>query len=179
MRKIASPQELGSELRSLETFIQGSEQPSREVIARKLRDLADRLAASPEAEKERMQAISDRMVLFERKPRAWYVLMGKALAAAFRGQVSKVSPKAVVVTTKNYDLVVQRDQSRLYFRAYLPGVSPRTEWNYVGAVNADFNDAPLYSLDPDDRLVAVSQKFKKELPKSVRWQQKHNPDRFE
>jgi hypothetical protein len=44
MKKIASPVELQAELRSIMAFIHASEKPDRQVIAQKLRDLANRTA---------------------------------------------------------------------------------------------------------------------------------------
>lgn len=46
MDKIASPQDLQAELRSLVAFVHASEKPDRQVIAAKLRDLASRVAGS-------------------------------------------------------------------------------------------------------------------------------------
>jgi len=49
MQKIASPQELQAELRSLMAFIQGhgpGGKPDRDVLAGKLRDIADRVAGA-------------------------------------------------------------------------------------------------------------------------------------
>ena len=48
MKKIASPVELQAELRSLMAFIQGhgpEGKPDRDVVAAKIRDLADRTAS--------------------------------------------------------------------------------------------------------------------------------------
>jgi hypothetical protein len=45
MQKIASPQELQSELRRVLAACQGPERPSREKLAEELRALADRVAA--------------------------------------------------------------------------------------------------------------------------------------
>lgn len=47
MKKIASPQEVQAELRSIMAFVHASEKPDREVVAQKLRELADRVAAIP------------------------------------------------------------------------------------------------------------------------------------
>ncbi len=44
MQKVATPRELQAELQGLITFVQSSEKPAREVIASKLRTLADRVA---------------------------------------------------------------------------------------------------------------------------------------
>ena len=44
MNKIASPQELQAELRSIMAFIHASEKPDRDAVASKLRELADRVA---------------------------------------------------------------------------------------------------------------------------------------
>jgi len=44
MLKIASPQELQAELKSIIAFVHASEKPDRQVVASKLRGLADRLA---------------------------------------------------------------------------------------------------------------------------------------
>lgn len=46
MEKIASPQDLQAELRSLLAYCQGPTRPSRDLVASKLRDLADRVAAA-------------------------------------------------------------------------------------------------------------------------------------
>jgi hypothetical protein len=45
--RIASPNEFQVELRAIMAFIHASEKPDRQVVASKLRDLADRMAASP------------------------------------------------------------------------------------------------------------------------------------
>ena len=50
MKKIASPNELQAEIRSIIAFVHGhgpEGKPDREAIAGKLRDLADRVAAGP------------------------------------------------------------------------------------------------------------------------------------
>jgi len=46
MQKIASPQELQAEIRAIMAFVHASEKPDRRAIASKLRELADRVAAS-------------------------------------------------------------------------------------------------------------------------------------
>lgn len=43
MKKIASPQELQTEIQNVLEFVSSYERPSREVVAEKLHDLADRL----------------------------------------------------------------------------------------------------------------------------------------
>jgi len=48
MDKIASPQDLQTELRRIMAYCQGSENPSRDVLASELRELADRVAVAPE-----------------------------------------------------------------------------------------------------------------------------------
>ncbi len=50
MRKIASPEELQSELRRLMAYCGGPEKPSRAKLATELNGLADRMAATSEAE---------------------------------------------------------------------------------------------------------------------------------
>ena len=45
MLKIASPQELQAEIRAIMAFVHASEKPDRQVVAIKLRELADRVAA--------------------------------------------------------------------------------------------------------------------------------------
>jgi len=49
MQKIASPQDLQAEIRAIMAFVHASEKPDRQVIASKLRELADRVAASKSA----------------------------------------------------------------------------------------------------------------------------------
>jgi len=49
MRKIASPQELQSEIHAIMAYIQGPGKPERRVVAAKLRELADRVASGKEA----------------------------------------------------------------------------------------------------------------------------------
>ncbi len=44
MEKIASPQELQSEIRSILAYVHHSEKPDRQVVAVRLRELADRVA---------------------------------------------------------------------------------------------------------------------------------------
>lgn len=46
MNRIASPRDLQAELHALMTFIRASEKPDRQVLATKLVELADRLAAT-------------------------------------------------------------------------------------------------------------------------------------
>ena len=43
MKKIASPQELQAELKAIMVFVHASEKPDREVVASKLRELANRV----------------------------------------------------------------------------------------------------------------------------------------
>jgi hypothetical protein len=50
MHKIASPQDLQAEIHNILAFIRASERPSRQVIALKFRELADRVAADPTKE---------------------------------------------------------------------------------------------------------------------------------
>jgi len=47
MQKIASPQDLQAEIKAIMAFVHASEKPDRQVVASKLRDLADRVAAAP------------------------------------------------------------------------------------------------------------------------------------
>lgn len=44
MKKIAFPRELQAELQSIMAFVHSSEKPDRQVVAAKLRNLADRVA---------------------------------------------------------------------------------------------------------------------------------------
>ena len=44
MQKIASPQDLQAELKAVMAFIHHSEKPDRQVVAAKIRELADRVA---------------------------------------------------------------------------------------------------------------------------------------
>ena len=46
MDRIASPRDLQAELQSIRAFVHASERPDREVVASKLRDLANRVAAA-------------------------------------------------------------------------------------------------------------------------------------
>lgn len=48
MNRIASPRDLQAELRSVVAFIHASEKPDRQIVASKLRDLADRVARAPD-----------------------------------------------------------------------------------------------------------------------------------
>lgn len=48
MQKIASPQQLQAELKAIMAFVHSSEKPDREVIASKLRELADCVAGRTE-----------------------------------------------------------------------------------------------------------------------------------
>ena len=45
--RIASPNELQAELKAIMAFVHASEKPDRQVVAAKIRELADRVAASP------------------------------------------------------------------------------------------------------------------------------------
>lgn len=51
MLKIASPRELQAELKSIIAFVHASEKPDRQVVASKLRDLADRVGAKQDLSK--------------------------------------------------------------------------------------------------------------------------------
>ena len=49
MQKIASPQDLQAELKAIMAFIHASEKPDRQVVASKLRELADHVAGTKSA----------------------------------------------------------------------------------------------------------------------------------
>lgn len=58
MQKIASPRELQAELKAIMAFVHSSEKPDREVVASKLRALADRVAAGPSTWEVSLQVTS-------------------------------------------------------------------------------------------------------------------------
>jgi hypothetical protein len=71
MRKIASPQELQTELRSVLALVSTSEKPSRKVVAEKLRDLAMRVAFSVEELAQRV--LGDRRYAERSRFRGWNI----------------------------------------------------------------------------------------------------------
>ncbi len=75
MRKIASPSELQAELRSIMTFIHSSEKPDRQVVAAKLRDLADRVASGgPDPSGRGWVSRGDRMLWDSREDEIFFTV---------------------------------------------------------------------------------------------------------
>jgi len=75
MQKIASPRELQAELKSIIAFVHASEKPDRQVVASKLRELADRISGErfelvygtggtggPYPDLEKAKAMADRLM---------------------------------------------------------------------------------------------------------------------
>lgn len=54
MQKIASPRELQAELKAIMAFVHASEKPDRQVVASKLRALADRVAGASKRDLEKL-----------------------------------------------------------------------------------------------------------------------------
>jgi hypothetical protein len=67
MNKIATPQDFQAELRSISAFVQSHpDKPEREIVAAKLRDLANRVAErAPEAPKLISQLLSTADTLYD------------------------------------------------------------------------------------------------------------------
>lgn len=87
MDRIASPQDLQAELRGIMAFVHASEKPDRQVIASKLRGLADKVAvkASPE-DKLRRKLV---MAIYKRMPTGNKMLRSKKHTVMWTGAWAK------------------------------------------------------------------------------------------
>lgn len=85
MRKIASPQELQTELRRLLAYCSGPEKPSREKLAAELRELASRVKCS-EGQEEKLVALFDSLRPGQKISVAMTSVMGTSEATSGKPQ---------------------------------------------------------------------------------------------
>jgi hypothetical protein len=129
MDKIATPQDLQAELHSIMAFVHASEKPDRQVLASKLRDLADKVAAKAPKVNQKDTVGDDKykvLRVFPTKddadgplPTGLLRLIKKGGGAAL---VELLPPKGYKVKG---DMLVSPDSSRprYFIRAFGPGGS--------------------------------------------------------